>query len=75
MCRVLLCAQFNGRRENAVNLTDLLLADPNVAESFKKVFATVGRPTLEEKLAAKREEIEADARGEDLWLARGGSPE
>jgi hypothetical protein len=58
-----------------MSIYSLIQNDPNLSESFKAVFATIARPTLEEKLAAKREEIEADARGEDLWLARGGSPE
>jgi hypothetical protein len=54
-------------------IADFLAADKNVSPAYQR--AVIGRPTLEEKLAAKREEYDADARGADLYFARGGSGE
>lgn len=44
-------------------------------DDLRERMARVWPTTLEERLAHKREESEADARGEDLWLARGGRDE
>lgn len=51
------------------SILDAIARDPNVSPTFR---AAIRPTTLEERLAAKREEVESDARGEDLWLARGG---
>jgi hypothetical protein len=55
------------------SILDAIKADPNVDPAFGRCI--VGRPSLAERLAAKSEEYDADARGHDLWLARGGRDE
>lgn len=61
-------------------------ATPGDARAFERGYSDAerGMPMIERDLAAyragwwlheKRAEIAADARGEDLWLARGGSRE
>jgi hypothetical protein len=59
--------RFTGEPPTAFGPLDILGAiarDPNVSPAFRSRLSAV-----------KLEEIEADARAEDLWLARGGSPE
>jgi uncharacterized protein (UPF0147 family) len=63
----------NPATPTAFSILDAIAADPNVSPAFGRCI--VGRPTLAEKLAAKREEYDADARGADLYFARGGSGE
>jgi hypothetical protein len=63
----------NPAQPSAFSILDAIAADPNVSPTFGRCI--VGRPTMAEKLAAKREEYEADARGADLYFARGGSGE
>jgi hypothetical protein len=49
---------------SAFSILDAIAADPNVAPALRRTLSDV-----------KREEIAADARGEDLWLMRGGRDE
>lgn len=55
-----------------VDILALLSQDENLDAKFK---AAIKPTTLEGRIAYKREQAREDARGEDLWLARGGSGE